>query len=157
MKVEEGGRREEQQFRAFFGLSLFPGLVGGELGGATAGFIVVPGDLSFEELVSREIIGDFFVGQQGDQAFLKALESAFDFAFGGGVGGDAMVDAQGGEGALELGVGVESVGGGTMSKERKTVGIETGWQAIFFEEGAQMDEVTPSGVAGHEGAAQDFA
>lgn len=136
MEVEQRERRNVQEFGTFFGLSLIPGLVGGELGGATAGFVIVPVELGFEELVGWEIIGDFFVGQQGDQAFLEDLETAFDFAFGGGIWGDAMVGAQSGEGALELGMGVQAVSGGAMSKERKAIGIETSRQAIDFDQGA---------------------
>jgi len=40
---------------------------------------------------------------------LQGAEAAFDFAFGLGIGGDAVGRTQRGEGALELGVGVEPV------------------------------------------------
>jgi hypothetical protein len=74
-----------------------------------------------------------------------------------GVGGDAVGDAQGGEGALELGVGVQTVGGGTMAEEGEAIGVERGGRAVVFEGGAQVGEVGPGGVAGHKGGGDDFA
>jgi len=114
-------------------VGFLPGLIGGELSGAATSMVIMPMDLSLEELVGGGKVGDFFIGQEGDEAFLKDLETAFDFAFGLGIGSDAVVDAQSGEGALELGMGVQTVGGGAMSKQRKAIGVEAGWQAILFE------------------------
>lgn len=48
MEVEQGGWRKEQEFGTLFLESLFPGLIGSQLGGAAAGVFVVPIDLSFE-------------------------------------------------------------------------------------------------------------
>lgn len=118
--------------------------------------LVVPVQLVLEELIGGLEVGDAFVGQEGDEPFLKGVEAAFDFAFGLGVGGDAVGDAQGGEGALELGVGVAPVGSGAMAEERQAVRVERDGRAVFFDGGAQMAEVTPGGVAGDEGAGDDF-
>ena len=98
--------------------------------------MVVPIDLGFEELVGGSIVGDFLKGEQGDQAFLKDLEAAFDFAFGLSIRSDAVMDAQGGESALELGVGVQAVGGSAVTEEREAIGIETGGQTKLFQQGA---------------------
>jgi hypothetical protein len=68
-----------------------------------------------------------------------------------------MGGAQGREGALELGVGVEAVGGGGVAEEGQAVGVEGGGGAVGFQERAEVGEVRPSGVAGHESAAEDFA
>ena len=73
-----------------------------------------------------------------------------------GVWGDAVSRAQGGEGALELGVGIEAVGGGGVTEEGQAVGVKAGGRAVDFQERAEVGKVGPGGVAGHEGAAQDF-
>lgn len=134
-----------------------PGGVGCQAGGATLLVLVVPGDLDLEQGVGVFVVGDFFVGQEADQALLQGVEAAFDFAFGLGVGSDAMGGAQGGEGALELGVGVEAVGGGAVAEEGQAVGVEAGGRAVLLDGFAQMSEVAPGGVAGREGAVEDFA
>jgi len=88
-----------------------PGLVGSQPGGAADEVGVVMGDLGLQQSVGLVVTVDSFVSQQGDQALLEVAEAAFDFAFGGSIGSDSMGDAQGGECTLELGVGVEAVGG----------------------------------------------
>ena len=98
----------------------------------------------------------FFVSQEGDQAVLEGAEAAFDFAFGLGIRSDAVGRAQRGEGTLELGVGIEPVGGGGVAEEGQAVGIKTGGQAVDFQERTEVGEVSPGGVAGGEGAAKDF-
>jgi len=157
MEVQERRRRHGQELGALFFERLVPGGVGGQAGGAADVVLVMPVQLVLEELIGGVKIGDAFVSQEGDEPFLRGVEAAFDFAFGGGVGGDAVGDAQGGEGALELGMGVEAVGGGAMAEERQAVGVEGGGWAVLFDGGAQVAEVTPGGVAGHEGAGDDFA
>ena len=119
--------------------------------------LVVPEDLGLEQGVGVFGVGDFFVGQEADEAFLEGAEAAFDFAFGGGVWGNAVGDAQGGERALELGVGVEAVRGGAMAEEREAVGVEAGGRAVGVEGRTQVREMVPGGVAAHEGAGDDFA
>jgi len=157
MEVQERGRGHGEEPGAFLGEGFVPRGVGGQAGGAADVVLVVPVQLELEELIGSLEIGDAFVGQERDEPFLKGVEAAFDLALGGGVGGDAVGDAQGGEGALELGMGVEAVGGGTMAKERQTVGVEGDGRAVLFDGGAQVAEVTPGGVAGDEGAGDDFA
>ena len=77
--------------------------------------------------------GDALVGQQSDQTFLEGAEAAFDLALGLRARGDPMGDAQGGEGALELGTGISSVGGRSVAKEGRSVGVE-GQGAAMVEE-----------------------
>ena len=77
----------------------------------------MPVELGLEEGVGVFVVGDFFESQEADEAFLEGIETAFDFAFGGRIGCDAVIGAQGGEGALELGMGVEPISGGAMAKE----------------------------------------
>lgn len=125
------GVRHGQQAGTFFGEGFVPGGGGGQTGGAADVVLVVPVQLVLEELIGGLEIGDAFVGKKGDEPFLKGVEAAFDLAFGRSVGGDAVGDAQGGESALELGMGVEAVGGGAMAKERQTVGVEGGGRAVF--------------------------
>ena len=119
--------------------------------------LVVPLDLSLKEVVGRSKGGDFFIGQKGDQAVLKGAEAAFDFTFGGSVWSDAMGDAQGGQGALELGMGVQAVGGGGVAEKRQAVGVNAGGHAIGFKGLAEVLEMGPSGVAGSEGGGDNFA
>lgn len=134
-----------------------PGGVGRYLGGTADLVLVVPGDLGLEQLVGVFVVGDFFVGQEAGESFLEGVEAAFDFAFGGRIGGDAVGGAQGGEGALELGMGVQSVCRGAMAEEGEAVGIEARWTAVSFEGEAQVLEMVPSGVAADERAGDDFA
>jgi len=138
-------------------MSFVPGLIGCELGGAAAGVFVMPVNLGLEELIGWREVADFFIGQEREESFLKDLKAAFDFAFGLSVGSDAVMDAHGGEGSLELRVGIEPVRRGTVAEEGKAVGVEAGWQAIFFEHEPEVAKVAPSGVAGNEGATQDFS
>lgn len=157
MEVQEWRRRHGQEPGAFFGEGFVPSGVGSQAGGAADVVLVVPVQLVLEELIGGLEVGDAFVGQERDEPFLKGVEAAFNFAFGGGVGRDAVGDPQGGEGALELGMGVEAIGGGAMAEERQAVGVEGHGRAVLFDGSAQVAEVTPGGVAGDEGAGDDFA
>lgn len=157
VEVQQGHERKGAVLVAFFLEGQVPGGVRRQAGGATNLVLIMPRDLALQEGVGVFVVGDTFISQEGDEALLEGVEAAFDFAFGLGVRGDAMGDAQGGEGALELGVGVEAVGRGAVAKEREAVGVERGWRAVLFEGGAQMAEVAPGGVAGGEGGGEDFA
>jgi hypothetical protein len=140
-----------------FGLEgLVPSVIGGQAGGAADVFLVVPSDLTLEQLVGGWVIGNPFVGEQRDQAPLKGVEAALDLAFGLRVGGDAMGYPQRGEGALELGMSVEAIGWGAVTKEGEAVGVEGSGGAKLFEGPPQVAEVAPSGVAGHKRAGDDF-
>ena len=57
-------------------------------------------------------------------SFLEGAKAAFDFAFGLRAGGDQMGDAQGGEGALELGAGIPAIGGGLMAEQGQAIGVK---------------------------------
>jgi hypothetical protein len=67
------------------------------------------------------------------------------------------MDAQGGKGSLKLRVSVQAVCGGAVTKKGKPVGIKAGWQAVGFQECSEVAKVAPGGVAGNEGAAEDFS
>ena len=138
MQVQQWGWGNGQHTGTLFGQGFLPGLVGSELGGTAAGFVIVPMDLGLEEEIGGRIIGDFLIGQKGDQPFLEDLEAAFNFAFGLGIGGDPVVDAHGGEGPLELGMGVQPVCWGVVTEEGKAIGVKTGGKAELFEQAAQM-------------------
>jgi len=157
MEVEQRGDWHGPQGGAFFLAGAVPRVIGRAAGGAADVFLVVPSDLGLEQGIGGHIVGDFFVSQEGHQAVLERAEAAFDFAFGLGVGRDPVGDAQGGEGALELGMGVEAVGGRAVAEKGEAVGIEGGGRAVLFEGLTQMGKVAPSGVAGDEGAGDDFA
>ena len=106
------------QTGALFLKGFVPSIVGGQPGGAADVLLVVPVDLGLEERVGGFEIGRVLEGQKSDQALLESVKAAFDLAFGLRVGSDAMGHAQGGEGALELRVGVEAVGGGSRDRGR---------------------------------------
>lgn len=156
VEIEQGHGGRRAVVIAFFHEREVPGGVGGRAGRAADVVLVVPSDLGLEEGIGRGEVGDFLIGKVGDQTLLERAEVAFDFALGGGVWGDAVGDVQGGESALELGVGVEAVGGGGVAEEGQAVGVEGGGRAEGFQEGAEVGEMGPSGVAGGEGAAEDF-
>jgi hypothetical protein len=157
VQVQERRHSGGAQAGAFFRQSALPGVIGGEAGGAANIVLVVPLDLSLQEVVGGSKGGDFLIGQKGDQAVLEGAEAAFDFAFGGSVWSDAMGDAQGGQGALELGMSVQAVGSGSMAEKRQSVGVNAGGHAIGFKRQAEVLEMGPSGVAGGKGGGEDFA
>lgn len=142
---------------SFFLKGLIPSGVGGKAGGAANVMLVMPLDLSLQELVGGFVVRDFFVSQEGDQAVLKEAESALDFAFGGSVGGDPVGGAQSREGTLELGVGVHAIGSGLVTEKAQAVGVKAGGWAKSFHDWAEVGEVGPGCVAGSKGAAQKFA
>ena len=157
VEIQERYSGDGPMMVALFFEGQIPGGVGGQSGGPTDLVLVVPEDLSLEQGIGVFEVGNFFVGQQSDEAFLKRIEAAFDFTFGLGIGCHAMSHVHGGEGALELGVGVEAVGGGAVAEEGQAVGVEAGGGTVLFDTGAQMGEVTPGGVALGEGGGEDFA
>ena len=112
----QGGGQDRRAGRCAFVQCLGASLVRGQAGGAADGSILA-GQFACEQLLSRGIIGDFLIGQQGDAALLEGAEAAFDFALGLGAGCDQMGDAQGCEGPLELGTRIAAVGGGLMAEE----------------------------------------
>lgn len=103
------------------------------------------------------IVLDFFVGQQSDQTVLKGAEAAFDLAFCLGIGGNAMSHTHGGKSALELGMGIQAVSGGSVAKKAQSIGVKTGGQARFFDDGSEVGEVCPGRVGRCEKATEDFA
>lgn len=157
MQIQQRHGGYGAQVVAFFFEGQFPGGVGSQAGGAAEVVLVVPVDLDLEQRIGVFVIGDFFIGQQTDQPVLKGAKAAFDFALGRRVRSDAMGHSQRGEGALELRVGVEAVGSRDVAKEPQPIGVKASRRAVLFEDGAEMSKVGPGGVAGREGAAEDFA
>lgn len=156
MQVQQGNWWHWVQMVAFFFEGQLPGGVWGQVGGATDVVLIMPVDLGLEQGVGVFVVGDFFIGQKGDEPVLEGAEAAFDFTFGGGVWSHTMGRAQGRKGALELGMGIQAVGGGGMAKESQAIRVKAGGQPVFFQEGAEMGEVRPSGIAGSKDSAQDF-
>lgn len=69
---------------------------------------MMPVNLSGEELVCLRPVTDRFHGEESGKAFLPEAELALDLAFGLGIFGNQVADAEAAQGALELreGVGV---------------------------------------------------
>jgi len=156
MQIQEWGRWTGTRGGALFGAGLLPGSIGAEAGGAAAGSVLAL-NLAVEHALGGSIGGDFFIGQNGHQAFLQGAKAAFDLAFGLRAGSDQMGYAQGGEGALELGTGIPVIRHGIMAKETQAIGVDDQRQAVLQQEAAKMLEVIPSGVGGYEDRAQELA
>lgn len=105
----------------------------------------------------RRIVGDFFIGEDGHQAFLQGSKAAFDLAFGLRAGSDQMGYPQGREGALELRTGITVIGHGIMAKEAEAVGIHHHGQAVLEKKAAEMLEMVPRRVGGDKDRAQKLA
>ena len=156
MKVQQGGRRTGTREGALFLQSHLPCRIRAEACGAANGGILAL-DLPVERDLCGGIAADFFLGQDGHQAFLQGAETAFNLAFGLRAGSDPMGYPQGGEGALELGTGIPVIGHGIMAKEAQAVGIHDNGQAMLDKEAAKMLEMIPSGVGGDKDGAQELA
>ena len=156
VQVQQAGIGTDTPDRAPLGLRLGAGVVGGEAGGA-AGGAVLPDQFAGEQFLGGGVSGYFLIGQQCDQAVLEGAEAAFDFTLGLRAGSDKVSNAQRGQGALELGAGIASVGGGHMAEQGQAVGVESHGQTVDGEEAAEVLEVMPSGVGGDEGGAEEFA
>lgn len=156
MEVQQGCRRTGAREGALFCQSLLPGRIGAEAGGAANGGVLAL-DLPVEDDLRGGIVADFFIGHDGDQAFLEGSKTAFDFAFGLRAGGDEMGYAQSGEGALKLGTRIPIIGHGIMAKEAEAVGVHDHRQAVLEKEAAEMLEMIPRGVGGDKDRAEKFA
>lgn len=146
MQIEQFFIGSRSEFGALFCKGFVPGLVRSEAGGAMFVLSIVASDFNSQELVGVLVSLDFFIGKKGDQAFLQSAKEPFDFAFSLRGRGHAMIDADGGQGALELGEGIQAVSRGTVAEKAQAIGIEVGWAAVAFEAGPQEAEVTPSGI-----------
>ena len=156
MEVQQGCRRTGTCDGALVCQGLLPGRIGAEAGGAANGGILAL-NLPVEHDLCGGIAADFFIGQDGHQAFLQGSKAAFDLAFGLRAGSDQMGYPQSGEGALELGTGVTVIGHGIMAKEVEAVGVHDQRQAVPEKEAAKVLEVIPSGIGGDKERAQEFA
>lgn len=156
MEIQQGGRRTGAGVGAFFCRGFFPGGIRAEASGAANG-----GILALHFPVEHDLCGsialDFFIGQDGDEAFLQGAESAFDLAFGLGAGSDQMGYAQSGEGALELRTGIAVIGHGIMAKQTQAIGIDDQRQRVGQKEAAKMFEMIPRGVGGDKDRAEKSA
>ena len=156
MEVQQGCRRTGPRNGALFCQGHLPGRIRAEAGGAANGGVLAL-HLAVEHDLCGGIAADFFISQDGHQAFLQGAKAAFDLAFGLRAGSDQMGYGQGGEGALELGTGIPVIGHGIMAKETQAIGVDDQWQAVLEQEAAKMLKVIPSGVGGDEDRAQELA
>ncbi len=156
MEIQQGCRRTGTRDGALFCQGFFPGGIGGKAGGAANGGILAL-NLPVEHELCGGVAADFFIGQDGHQAFLQGAKAAFDLAFGLRAGSDQMGYPQSGEGALELGTGIAVIGHGIVAKEAEAVGVHDHRQVVLEEESAKVLEVVPSCVGGDKDSAQEFA
>ena len=156
MEVQQGCRRTGTRDGALFCQGFLPSGIGAQAGGAANGGILAL-KLPVEHDLGGGIAADFFIGQDGHQAFLQGSKTAFDLAFGLRAGSDQMGYPQSGKGALELRRGIPVIGHGIMAKEAQPVGVHDQWQVVPEEEAAKMLEMIPSGVGGDKDGAQEHA
>ena len=156
VEVQQGCRWTGTRDGALFFQSLRPGRIRAEGGGAANGGILAL-NLPVEHDLCGGIASDFFIGQDGEEAFLQGSKTAFDLAFGLRAGGDQMGHAQSGEGALELGAGIPIIGHGIMAKEAEAVGVHHHRQAVLKKEAAKMLEMIPRRVGGDKDGTQEYA
>jgi len=156
MEVQQGGGRTGTRDGALFCQGFLPSRIGAEAGGAANGGILAL-NLAVEHALCGGMAADFFIGQDGHQAFLQGSKAAFDLAFGLRAGSDQMGYAQSGKGALEFGAGITVIGHGIVAKEAEAIGIHDQRQAVLEKESAKMLEMIPSGVGGDKDGAQEFA
>lgn len=156
VEVQQGGGRTGTGQSALFGQGFVPSRIRAEAGGAAEGGVLVL-HFSVEHDLGGGIVADFFIGQDGDQAFLQSAKAAFDFAFGLGAGSHQMGDSQGREGALELRTRVTVISHGIVAKEAEAIGVDGHGQVVLKKETAKMLEMIPRGVGGDKGGAQEFA
>ena len=156
MQVQQAGRRTRTRGGTLLREGIFPSRIGTQAGGAANGVILAL-NLPVEHDLCGGIAADFFIGQDGHQAFLQGSKAAFDLAFGLRAGSNQMGYTQSGEGALKLGTGITVIGHGIMAKEAEAVGVHDHGQAVPEKEAAKMLEMIPSGVGGDKDGTQEFA
>ena len=156
MEIEQAGVRTGLQDGALFELGFGASVIRGETSGAAKG-AVLAGQFGGEQFLSVRVISDFFEGQKRNETFLEGAKAAFNFALGLRAGGDQMGDPQRGEGALEFGTGIPSLGGGIMTKQGQAIGVKRQRQAVVREAVAEVLKMVPSGVRGDKGACHEFA
>ena len=156
MEVKQGCGRTETRDGALFCQGFLPSRIRAEAGGAANGGVLAL-HLAVEHALGGGIAAGFFIGQDGDQAFLQGDKAAFDLAFGLRAGRDQMGDAQSVEGALELGTRIPVIGHGIMAKETQAIGVDDQRQAVLEKEAAKILEMIPSGVGGDKEGDQEFA
>lgn len=156
MQIEQFFIGSGSEFGALFCEGFVPGFVRSEAGGAMFVLSIVLNDLGGQELIGVLMSLDFFIGKESYQPLLQGAEEPFDFAFSLRGRGHPMIDADRGQGALELGEGIQAVGCGGVAEKAQAIGIEVGWAAVAFEAGPQEAEVTPGGI-GLKAGGHDFA
>jgi hypothetical protein len=134
---------------ALFGEGLLVGGVGCLAEFAVDFVLVGVGDELVEQMVRPDQFNDAVSGQEGDEAFLPVVVTAFDFAFGLGRWGVEQLDAVEVEGCAELGEGVGVVG----VEEGVVVHIKGQGQAVGLEDAGKEVEVGQEGFAGVEACA----
>jgi hypothetical protein len=107
--------------------------------------------------LSGWVIAYLLVGQKSHQALLERAKATLDLTFGLWTRGNEMGDAQGREGALELGVWIPVIGHGIMAKEAETIGVDDQGQSVLLKEPAKMLEVIPGSIGGDKDRAQELS
>ena len=156
MEIQEAGVGTGAEDDTMVRQGLGAGLVRGETGGAADGPILA-GQFADEQFLSRGIVGDFLVGQEGEEAFLESAETAFDLTLGLRAGGDQMGDAERGEGTLELGARIQAIARGHMAEQGQAIGVDRQGPTVDGKGRAKVLEVVPGGIGGDEDSPHQFA
>ena len=156
MEVQQGGVGTRREGDAFFFLGLGASFVRRQARGAANGAILA-GQLAGQQFLRGGVSGDFFIGQERDEAVLKSAKAAFDFAFGLRGWGDQMRNAQGRQSALKLRAGVPSIRRGFMAEQGQAVGVKSQGEAVESKGAAKVLEVVPGRVGWHKDGRQELA
>lgn len=157
MKVQQRRRGHGQVVIAFFLDCQVPGVIRGYSSGAANMVGVVPIDLGLEKGIGCWIVCNLLISQKCYHALLKSLKSPLDFSFCLSVWSNAVSHANGCKSALELGMGIQAVSRGCVSKESQPIGVERRRRAVGFDGRTEMRKVRPCGIAGHKAPGDDFA
>ena len=149
VKVEKSREGAGPEGTCFFQKSLLPNRDRNEIGAAVFG-LVLAGEFHLKDLVGMLPIAHVGVCHESDEAALESAEAAFDFSFGLWSWGDEVSDAKSPQRALELALGVGVVIAGAGPKKTQAVGVNGLRDPVRFKGGAEVGEVVPCGVGGHE-------
>ncbi len=149
VEIQQAGRRWWAKMTPVLRQGIFPDILRDPAGAALAS-AVLAADFHLEDFIGMLPSLNSGVSQESDDAFLESAKSAFDLAFGLGSRSDKVSYAKAKQGALELASRIAMVVGRARAKETQCVSVNSVWQPVDFESGAEVAEVIPCCVGRDE-------